>query len=105
MGCTLVSEGKAFTKCHVRSELWVCLSRYFPECCLCDQHVKVLYSGYMQQCKGSSGISEGPSVATSLNVFQNLLLIQFSWGIAREVLFPPLVFLLIAVVGGGEQLE
>lgn len=44
-------------------------------------------------------------MATSLNILQNPLLIQFSWGIARKGLFPPLVFLLIAVVGGREQLE
>lgn len=59
----------------------------------------------MQQCKGNISISGGPIVATSLNILQNLLLIQFSWGIARKGLFPPLVFLLITVVGGGEQLK
>ena len=59
--------------------------------------------GYIQQHKGCSSISEGPSVATSLNILQNLLLIQFRWGIPRKGLFPPLFFLPLPIAMVGEQ--
>lgn len=73
------------------------------KCSLYDQYIKLCMCGYIQQHKGCSSISEGLSVATLLNTLQNLLLIQFSWGIPRKGLFLPLFFLPLPIAVVGEQ--